>query len=156
MTHTPTIERLHELFDLRPDGTLIRRTTPCNSVKIGQCAGWHEPNGYCRVGIDGRKYLVHRVVFAMTHGRWPVEKIDHENGEHDTNEPGNLREATQRKNMQNMERHRTGHLPGATFKKDRGKWRARARLGNKQIHLGYHATEETAHAAYMAWCAKYG
>lgn len=146
MTHTPTIARLHELFELLPDGKLVRRITVNNRAKAGDVAGCREKRGYIVVGIDSHLYYAHRVVFAMTHGRWPADKTDHENGERDQNRPGNLRDVTNRQNSQNLAIHRAGHLLGTTFVKRIGRWRAQTR----SRCIGYYDTAFEAHAAYCA------
>ena len=47
--------------------------------------------GYLRVGIDGVRYQVHRVIWLYVYGVWPEGFIDHINGVRDDNRLSNLR-----------------------------------------------------------------
>ncbi len=49
----------------------------------------------------GYPYPAHRVVFALEHGRWPIG-VDHRDNDGLNNRPGNLREASQDRNGQNV------------------------------------------------------
>ena len=64
-------------------------------------AGCINSHGYRKVKVDGVLYSVHRVVWAVAHGSWPENQIDHINGIRDDNRLENLREATVSQNRIN-------------------------------------------------------
>jgi hypothetical protein len=78
------------------------------------------------------------------------EQVDHENRDKSDNRRHNLRLATHHQNSANQDRK--GKTKGVIFTKktpnSSGRWRARIRYHGKLIHLGYHATEAEAAAAY--------
>tara|TARA_R110002096_G_scaffold279632_2_gene473836 strand:- start:384 stop:872 length:489 start_codon:yes stop_codon:yes gene_type:complete len=79
--------------------------------------------------------------------------IDHINGNKTDNRLVNLRVVTQRENMQNRKCHRDGKLVGTTFSRARGylptPWQSKIVIKGRTNHLGYYATEQLAHNAYM-------
>lgn len=103
--------------------------------------------------IDGGRYPTHRLVWLYHHGVMPSGHIDHINGDPDDNRIENLRDVSVMVNRQNIKRayksKRRGLL-GAHFNKASGKWAAAICVNYKQIHLGFFATAEDAHAAYLA------
>ena len=58
-----------------------------------------KPNGYRKVRVNGVSLFEHRVVWAMFHGRWPDNYIDHVNGVRSDNRPENLRDVSHVENM---------------------------------------------------------
>lgn len=75
-------------------------------AKVGAKAGYIGSRGYRLIGVLGREYLAHRLAWLYVTGAWPVEEMDHRNGEHADNRLANLREATKRQNMYNRKRSR--------------------------------------------------
>lgn len=135
-------------------GVLRWRESPRNGVKKDAVAGNVQLNGYLQVGVAGQHYYAHRIVWLLTHGRWPVEEIDHINGDRTDNRLVNLRDVSHRGNQQNSPIHREGKPPGTC--KQGGRWRARIQIDGKRRHLGMFDTEEEAHAAYMRACDHIG
>ncbi len=112
--HSP--ERLHDFFTLdHATGELrwkvrpvdhFRSAASCHRWNLrfsGKRAGSRCGQGYIRVGVDSFDYAAHRVVFAMTHGHWPLQEIDHRNRQRADNRPKNLRDVSHKINMQNVE-----------------------------------------------------
>ena len=141
---------LHERLICAADtGELFWKAAPSlgktwNARYAGKPAGTHLGRGYIGVTLffegEKRVFKAHRIVFAMTHGRWP-EKLDHVNRRGGDNRPSNLRETTHRQNMQNVDRRGTQRL--------RASYRARIAVNGKQTHLGCFPTEEEAREAYL-------
>ena len=154
-----TVERIRELLDYDPaSGVFIRRTKTSNRIKVGARAGFvNKRNGYRHMRVGGVIYQEHRVVWFYTHGRWPLDQIDHINGVRDDNRLANLREATRAENQQNLgvRRSNTSGHPGVFWDKDRRKWRAGIDVSGERKRLGSFEHFEDAAAAYLAAKAKF-
>lgn len=155
-----TIEKLRELLILdEATGTLFWRRRPAPSARSfnSRFAGKPALNashigGYLCGAVEGVRFLAHRVVFAMHHGRWPVGEIDHINGKRTDNRPPNLREATPAENRRNMslsKRNSSGRIGVSWISRNR-KWRAGIVCGGKQVWLGLFDTFEEAVAVRSA------
>lgn len=98
----PSIDRLLHLFDLDTDSGHLIHKKKCGT-KRGSIAGSITPHGYFRVKVDGRLYLVHRVIYFMATGEDPgILEVDHIDGNKGNNKPSNLRLATREQNRQNV------------------------------------------------------
>ena len=93
------------------------------------------------VCFDGRRFKAHRVVFYLTHGRWPA-MIDHIDGNPLNNAADNLREITNAENQHNQR-----CAKGYTF--DRGAYKVAIKVGGQDIYIGRFRTEAEARAAYL-------
>ena len=134
-----SVDRLRELFEVRDDGRLVRRVTASSRAAEGMLAGSQRSDGYWRVCVDGTHVLVHRVVFALTHGYWPALDIDHRDGDTGNNRPENLREATHQQNHYNRaNRHKlnTSGVRGVTWDNKRGLWAVQVNTNGKNHHFG--------------------
>jgi hypothetical protein len=90
---------------------------------------------------------VHHIAFALFHGRWPSEQVDHRNRKRRDNHIGNLREATGAQNSRNREPHQDKKTPkGVTL--HRGRYIARIRANGRNLHLGCFDTASEAATAY--------
>lgn len=110
--------------------------------------------GYLSVGINYKKYKVHRLIYFLETNTWP-EMIDHINGNKLDNRIVNLRASDKRKNQQNQYKHRESKLVGATYRKSTGKWRALIKLNKKNYEIGTYNTAEEAHDAYCRELTKH-
>jgi hypothetical protein len=130
-----TQARLHELFELHPDGHLIRRVTlsPRGRARVGdQVRGWLTGDGYRTVRVDGKCYLLHRVIFLYTHGYLPdglYRTVDHEDRDKSNNRPGNLRDVTKSQNNMNTDRVLSTDPRGVRQRENRRRRAERLRLG---------------------------
>lgn len=143
-----TATRARELFIYDPlTGILTWRVSLNARGPAGARAGTLGRNGRLRVTVSGQRYLVHRVAWLMTYGRWPAEEIDHKNLVPSDNRLCNLREATHSQNSANKRSSRK--LPkGVSFEPRTGRWRCRIRVARKEIALGHFDTMTAAHEAY--------
>jgi len=148
------IERLRQVLRLE-DGRLFWQVNRKRHL-IGSEAGAWQGTGYRQVMVDGRRYLAHRIVFAIVHGRWPVKQIDHINGITSDNRPENLREATVQENSHNTKAHSDGTsgIKGVCWSKAAGKWKVRIMISGKNRFLGYFDDLELAAAAYASAAEK--
>ena len=100
------------------------------------------------------QFMAHRLAWKMVYGCDPVGEIDHIDGNALNNAISNLREATssqQKMNRGAQNNNRSG-LKGAYFHAcHKGKqWRSQIKVGSRLIFLGYFATAQEAHEAYIA------
>ena len=112
---------LRQLIDYDPvTGVMIwRHRTPADFQDGGHtaahnCAVWNAKNagaianrinhgrGYKVVTIFNRKFLAHRVAWAIHYGSWPTQEIDHINGERSDNAIANLRDVSRTVNVRNI------------------------------------------------------
>ena len=95
------IERLRNLFSYDPSTGLLRwKFSPRKGVAL-ELVGAPDSNGCLRFEYKGRAYSVHRIAFAVYHGYWAKNQIDHKNRIKNDNRIANLREATAAQNMWN-------------------------------------------------------
>jgi hypothetical protein len=125
-------EKVKELFDYNPNsGLLTWRIAKSSRIKIGMKAGSKQS---LQVKIDGKMYLVSRVIWFYMTGEWPTKLIDHENRIRTDNKWANLREATYTQNNINSRarRNRKYKYPTGIKLHSTGKFQARF----CQKHLG--------------------
>jgi hypothetical protein len=112
-------------------------------------------DGYRYIAMHKRRYLAHRVAWALVTGEWPQCQIDHINGIRGDNRFSNLRLATCAENMRNrpMAKNNTTGFKGVG-KTPKGRYCARIGVAGKSLHLGTFDTPEAAAAAYAAESAR--
>jgi len=115
---------------------------------IGKEAGTVNLDGYLKITIDYKIYSIHTIIYFIENNIWPPI-VDHIDGDKLNNKITNLRSVTQRKNVQNLDKHRSGKLVGAIKIKGYDEWRSRIHVDGKQRHLGYFNTELEAHQRYV-------
>lgn len=161
----PSAEYLRECFDYDPDtGVLIWRARPLhhfknadyqrkwNSSHAGKQPGSPNPR-YLNIGLHGRVFLAHRIIWMMQTGNWP-NQIDHKNRDGTDNRWHNLREATHQQNKWNRNRPER-ILPRGVRGLKNGRFVAHL-YGTKDDgsrtlkSLGTYDTPEEAHAAWLA------
>ena len=101
--------------------------------------------------------LVHRVIFAMAHGRWPVGHLDHIDGDKLNNRPENLREATRSQNQSNQGLKKTNKSgrKGVCWHRQAGKWVSQINVCNQTIYLGIYDDIDLAAFVYECAALKY-
>lgn len=125
--------------------------------KVGEAVGFPTHDGrYMMVGIDGKRYFFHRVMYALYHKVDPGDlEIDHRDRDTFDNRAENLRLATRAQNVQNSRGHRKG-LKGAYRNSGTGPaWVSTIQVNKARHFLGCFDTEEEAHAAYVEASATY-
>jgi hypothetical protein len=120
-------------------------------IKTGALAGSQRPRGSRQIGISRKIYLEHRLAWLHHYGEWPVNEVDHIDGDPSNNRISNLRDVSHRLNQQNQRRanrdSRIGMLGVSTAN---SKFIAAIHVGGKRLHLGRFITPEAAHQAYVA------
>lgn len=136
-----------------PDtGIFVRR----EGQFAGRPAGTINNRGYVIIHFDGKLRGAHRLAWLYVHGRWPVEHIDHINGNPADNRLSNLREASHLQNCGNQRKpkHNTSGLKGVSYDRERRKWRADIFAKNNRRYLGRFDTAAEAHAVYVTEAQK--
>lgn len=141
-------QRLKYLFTYK-DGSLYWENPTSNRVKRGDKAGSSDKAGYVRVRVDGKDYLLHRLVF-LYHNGWLPRFIDHKDTVPSNNRIDNLRPTTHSRNIANGSSTTSkAGLRGVTRLKN-GKYTAQVMKNYKNHNLGLFESPEEAHEAYLA------
>jgi len=146
-----TQSKLKELLNYNPDtGEFTWLKTNSITVKIGDIAGTIDTNKYRRIGINGKRYMAHRLAWLYMTGNFPENYIDHINHNPDDNAISNLREATPSQNNSNakVKKNNASGYKGVEIDKKNKNYRANIWHNNKNIYLGKFDTAELAHKAY--------
>jgi len=173
----PSPELLRQLLSYDPDtGLLMWLRRPVEMFASGgrlptlSAATWNSKfadktaftaknaNGY-HVGIVFYQLIfAHRAIWAMSHGAWPDQYIDHINGVRTDNRIANLRSVTRQENMRNAARPKrnTSGVIGVYLDKTCGKWIASIKVDSRQIHLGRFASFNDAVVARKAAEVEWG
>ncbi len=121
-----SLEYLKKLFILDeniPSG--LRWKISRRRIKIGNAAGTlNKKTRYYTVGIDGKNYLNHRIIFCMVNNieMINIDLVDHIDQNKQNNHPTNLRQATHSENLKNRNKIKTntsGYIGVTYHKRDR-------------------------------------
>jgi hypothetical protein len=141
------LEYIRQILDYNPEtGDLVWKERRSLRVNAGDLAGFIRKSGYRFIKIDGRGFMAHRLAWALAHGRWPAEDIDHINGQPADNRLANLREASRSQNCANRTNRGVGKsgIKGIQWHKANQKWIVA--VGKK--YVGSFSNIEDAQAAY--------
>jgi hypothetical protein len=152
---TLTQEEAHRLFEYK-DGVLYWKIRHLSDFKtIGRCVQWNERYGHKKVGssvgkyvnvsINKIRYQVHRIIFLMHHGYFPII-VDHINGKTQDNKIENLRAATFSENLRNAKssKNNTSGYKNVVWHKQRCKWNVRLTINRKNTSFGLYDDIELA------------
>lgn len=154
-------EEVARLFTYdRETGVLYWRIRDHNTIRHKYVAGSIKgaKDGYKRVHVKGKAYLVHRIIMMLCFGHIPENaEIDHINHVRDDNHLANLRFVTRSENRKNqsVSSKNTSGVTGVYFSKARKKYRAQIKVNRKTIYLGIFETLEEAAAARAEANLKY-
>lgn len=127
-----TYEELHEKFLYIPYFGLLWDKETCN------IAGTLDGSGYLRVSINGKNYLVHRIIHCMHIGYFTKWILDHINRIRTDNRIENLREASPACNARNSKlsvRNVSG-VKGVSWSMQDQIWIAAIGVNNKHVYVG--------------------
>lgn len=153
MKTLPTIDRLREVLAVDDEGVLrwresrgrVREGDEAMQYVVTTATGRRYHNGR----VDRQNLQRGRVVFALTHDRWPVGEVRHLDGDTLNDHPSNL--ADPQTDPRGIGRTgSTSRFYGVTW--DGHGWRARRRVdgARSRSYLGSFPTEEEAARAYDA------
>lgn len=141
-----TIDRLRSLLAYNSESGELVWAIQKGHKKAGARAGWMRHDGYIQIGIDGVLYYAHQLAVFYVTGKFPIDQVDHINGDARDNRISNLRECSNAENCQNLgiRKANTSGATGVTWDKARKKWRAQIRIDGKVTGLGRFETIEEA------------
>jgi hypothetical protein len=114
-------------------------------------AGTLQPNGYRRICLDQRLYWAHRLAWFYMTGKRPENIVDHIDGAPSNNRWANLRDVTQRVNLQNQRRGHSDSKTGILGVTPHGRdFMATIKVDGANKYLGLFSTPEKAQEAYLA------
>lgn len=143
---------LDELFNYDElSGIVTWKKSRSPRIKLGTQVKYKNKFGYIQVRLNGKLWMLHRLIWLMKTGSFPNEEIDHIDGNRSNNSWNNLRDVSKSQNMQNRKGpdkdSNTGIL-GATFDKQRNKYRAQLTINGEKILNKIFDTAEEAGNAY--------
>lgn len=136
-----------EIFEYNSEsGLLSWKIKNGNRGLKGRTAGHVMNNGYRSVSINGRPYLVHRLVWLIHNGYVPENDIDHINRIRSDNRIENLREVSRMCNARNTcnFKHNTSGVKGVYWDKSKNKWKSYLIINGKVFNFGNHDSFEEA------------
>lgn len=147
----PSIERLREVLGYDPETGILTWLIVARGL-TGTRAGYLRKDGYRHLTVDSYPCPAQDVAFAIHHGRWPEQILDHEDRDRDNNRPGNLIEAGYSANTRNRAwvNERTG-FRGVQLNTNGRRFQALLKPeGKPRIYLGTFDAAEDAARAYDA------
>ena len=147
------IDALKSLLRYEPETGLIYWVAKGKGMIKKKAAGTKLHSGYLGVCIGHKRWQAHRIAWALHHGAWPKDQIDHINGIKTDNRICNLREATNSQNGKNLglSKANTSGVKGVSFERYTQKWKATIRVDGKSISIGrFNSIEDACNARKLA------
>ena len=130
-------ELLDELFNYDEEtGIVTWKTVRSNRVKIGDVVGYQNPFGYLQVRLEGKLWMLHRLIWMKQTGEMPKGEIDHIDGVRNHNKWNNLRDVSKFTNMQNRrgpDKDSLTGILGVCYDKQAKRFRAQLRVDGVKI-----------------------
>lgn len=117
-----TQERVRLLLDYEPlTGVVTRKLTTHYNSKAGSVVSGVNKVGYITLSIDGKTYLLHRLIWLWVYGYLPENVVDHVDRCKINNKINNLREVAQACNAKNscLSRKNTSGVKGVSWDKSK-------------------------------------
>jgi len=132
-----TQETVHELFDYHEDGYLIWKVSGKGRTK--SVAGCINSDGYSVVGINGKVYYTHRIIFLWHHGYLPEGIVDHRDRNKLNCRIGNLRDVSRACNSKNCKvyKNNISGVTGVSFIESKKRYKAGIQINNKCVTIAY-------------------
>lgn len=140
-------------FDYDKETGFFKRKVRLGTHKPGTIAGGKMNTGYLAISFMNSQILAHRLAWFYVHGEWPINTIDHINGNRQDNRIANLRDVSIKINTRNIvapSRNNASGFLGVHFRPGLKKpWRSGYSYDRRYKHLGYFETPEEAHLVYL-------
>lgn len=109
-------------------------------------------NGRVYIGVDGARYLAHRLAWFYVTGRWPNANIVMKNGDYQDLRFDNLKKESQSETSRKSSTRQapTSGVRGVHWVASKKKWRAEITVNYNNHFLGYFKNKEMAVKAYKA------
>ena len=152
-----TQEEVRQLLDYNPETGELRWKVDRSRMKVGMVAGCVDSStGYLKIGINGKRYPMHRVIWLWWYGYFPESEVDHIDRDPSNNRLINLREVSRTCNSRNCgtgARNKSG-VKGVFWYARYGKWQSSIMVDYKEKQLARHAdfTEAVAHRLAAEQC----
>ena len=132
-------------------------------ASLNACAVWNSKHAGAKAGspnikkrwstkIKNKLYQNHRLVWALVHGVWPADQLDHINGDPEDNRIENLRVVSNTENQKNRWRshNNTSGVNGVYWHTRDCVWNAHIRVDGRQRSLGTFPSQAQAIVARKA------
>ena len=132
------IDALKSLLRYDPDTGLIYWIAKGKGKIKKKAAGTLLYSGYIGISIGSKRWQAHRIAWALHHGDWPKDQVDHINGIKTDNRACNLRAATNSQNGKNLKlskANKTG-VAGVCWNEKHQSYRAYIKVEHKAMYLG--------------------
>lgn len=152
-----TRDFLKSLLDYDPNTGQFRWLRTLSPVApAGSVAGTIYTNGRRYITISRKRYFAHHLAWLYVTGEWPSAEVDHRNLDRDDNRFENLRLASDQQQSANRRVSKNNRIGvkgvGISYEPKKAstapRYRARIRVDNRLIHIGYFPTPEAANQAY--------
>lgn len=136
-----TRDQLIKILHCNPETGILTWIYRKKGVRVGTQAGCINADGYLFIGINGKRYYAHNLMWLYTYGKWPDpgKEIDHINGRPYDNRIKNLRCVSRTENNMNHTRLRSDNTSGyigISYNNTRNKWCAQININKKVVGLG--------------------
>ena len=139
--------KLHFYYDT-DSGVFIRKSCRDSHGNLIKCkyevVGTNGSRGYKRVSINGKRYLLHKLAIFYVSGIYPVDEVDHIDGDTSNNKYENLRYVGKSENRKNLKLYKNNKSGFTGVCKKDGKYFAQAQFENETYFRGYFDTIEEA------------
>lgn len=115
----------------------------------GDTAGTPDSRGYLSISINQARYQAHRIAYYLQTAEWPMDLVDHINGDRSDNRWTNLRAATKQQNGWNRAGRAKSGFKGV-YPTQSGKWTARLKVGGRIYNF---PSRNTPDEAWIDYCA---
>jgi hypothetical protein len=153
------VDEVREVFDYNEEtGDLIWNIRKGPRANIGDVAGCYNNTGYRQIKYKGKPYLSHRLIWLYVYGYFPIDEIDHIDGDRANNRISNLRAVSRQENQKNtkLSKNSSTGIIGVYWNKNTSKWQAHITINWKQIYLGIFSDFFEACCARKSAESKYG